>query len=55
MSELGISNLKKLSEEDRRKKYSRQMSIVSFVAMGVFMVLLITCFSSEQDRMCGER
>jgi hypothetical protein len=47
MTELGISNLKKLSEEDRRKKYSRQISIISFVAMGVFMVLLIACFSTE--------
>jgi hypothetical protein len=55
MNELGISNLVKLTEEQRRRKYSRQLSIVSFVSMGLFLVLLIIGFAAENMRECGSR
>jgi len=54
-NELGISNLVKLTEEQRRRQYSRKMSIVSFISMGLFLVLLIIGFASHNIRECGER
>jgi hypothetical protein len=36
-----------MTEEQRREKYSKLISIVSFVGMGLFMVLMIIGFASE--------
>lgn len=46
MKELGIGP-QKIKEEERRKKYAKPMSYISFAAMGVFMILLIIGVASQ--------
>lgn len=45
----------KLTEEQRRRNYSRKMSIVSFVSMGLFLILLIIGFAAHNIRECADR
>ena len=55
MKELNIG-LPEMSEEDRRSKYGKFMAYVSFIIMGLFMVILVIGIAAQKEgRICVER
>ena len=55
MKELNIG-LPELSEEERRSKYGKFMAYVSFIIMGLFMVILVIGIAAQKTkRECLER
>lgn len=52
MRDLKFRGIEKLSEEERRKKYSKKISMTSVVFFGIFLIILILGIAFTEGRVC---
>ena len=55
MHKLGLSGHKKLSEEERRKQWGKNLTTVAVVSMVVFIFILLIGVFATDGRACVER
>jgi len=55
MKKLGINGYAKLSEEERRRKWSKKMTFLAVLSMIIFIVFLIAGVFVSPGRECEKR
>ena len=55
MRKLGQTEYNKLSEEERRRKWSKKMTFLAVISMGIFLACLIGGVFVSPGRECEKR